>query len=398
MTKKQAKIFQLKPPAENRIELLKKLDSKLLDGEFEYVIRESKSAIKRFPSEKFFYIIQSLAYACIKKNTEALKILNTAEKLFPDNSDVLYYLAKIHKEESSFDLAEEYFLKSLKHSPKSDHLGKAEILNDYAVLLRLVGRRKDAIKKLKLALKENRKDTLALHNYELFMKELKQGDLPLDDSELFQTIQIEEYFRDKFRKEFLSEHETKQVMQLIVDAWNKEVAPYSERLKNLSISEKSKWFRRVELNFSLVNIGKIENDDLDEIISKEDFAKTLDMINEALDFLPPDSILVLPLVQPLLYEAGLSDERVEDILESGKPTAEEEDILHWAVDVGFLIMDSVYEEDEYVKELIWEEAIDVAADYVPRIKSREMIDDLARIFEQIINLAKGNKKKSRKKR
>ncbi len=398
MAKKHAKIFHLKPDMLSPMELMEKLNKKLYDGEFNYVIKESKTAIKRYPREKLFYILQALAYSAIKNNTEALKILKSAEKLFPNDSEIFYNLAKIYFEESEFAVSEEYFLKAIKNVPKSDYRSKAEFLNDLAVLYRILGRYKEAVKLLKQALNENPKDSRVKSNYKLYSKELAKGGPPLDDHGLFQEIQTEEYFRAKTRTEFISEDEAEQVMLIIQDAWNKEVVPHSKKLKNLSITEKSKWFRNIEPDFSLVYLKELKEDDISKLFTNEDFEEAIDRINEELDFLPEDSILIIPIMQPLLDEVGLNIERLGEILNTGKRTDEEEDILLWASDIGLTLIDAAYERDEDEKELIIEEAVEIAADYVPRIKSREILTELVKVFEHIAVLAMEQEKNPRKKR
>ena len=127
---------------------------------------------------------------------------------------------------------------------------------------------------------------------------------------------------------------------------------------------------------------KNEKDDL------KDFMNLLDEINDMIDYLPPDSFLLIPFLDPLIKEAGLNKRRFDKIIMTNSPTEEEKELLQWASEIGFLMLDVVMENNKKEKELLREEAIDVAADYVPRIKSRKILPELEAVFEELKEMGK----------
>lgn len=117
--------------------------------------------------------------------------------------------------------------------------------------------------------------------------------------------------------------------------------------------------------------------------SFQDFSKMLDEINEIIDYLPSDSILLIPFLDPLIKAAGLSHKRFENIIMSGSPNEEDKELLQWAAELGFLMLDIVMEKDKKEKELLREEVVEVAADFVPRVKSRKILPDVEAVFEEL---------------
>ncbi len=117
-----------------------------------------------------------------------------------------------------------------------------------------------------------------------------------------------------------------------------------------------------------------------------DFFDILDNANKELDYLPPDSILLIPFLEPLLKEAGVTKKKLDYIIMNNAPNEEEKDILQWAAELGFLMMDLVDEADEDTKDLLRDEAVDVAADYVPRVKSRKILPEIELLFEELKNI------------
>ena len=120
----------------------------------------------------------------------------------------------------------------------------------------------------------------------------------------------------------------------------------------------------------------------------KDFMNLLDEINDMIDYLPPDSFLLIPFLDPLIKEAGLNKRRFDKIIMTNSPTEEEKELLQWASEIGFLMLDVVMENNKKEKELLREEAIDVAADYVPRIKSRKILPELEAVFEELKEMGK----------
>lgn len=118
-------------------------------------------------------------------------------------------------------------------------------------------------------------------------------------------------------------------------------------------------------------------------LSKKEIDEILDSINEELDFLPEDSILYIPFLIPLYEAAGLTEKQIQNTLFSDDPAPEDIHILQWGIDVGYSLIDASLEDDDNEWELIMEEAVDIAADYVPRVKSRDILIQIETMLRKI---------------
>ncbi len=106
----------------------------------------------------------------------------------------------------------------------------------------------------------------------------------------------------------------------------------------------------------------------------EEDEQVMGLINERLDFLPENSVLLLPFLQSFLAETGLSSNRVEEIIVAGEQTEEEEDILITASNAAHTILEMLEDDDEEYQECLYEEAFDLASEYVPKVNGRVLLE------------------------
>ncbi len=377
--KKQAKIYHLNKKSKTVEDYLKDFDRYLLDGNFKLLIKQAGEAIKKYPTENvFLYISKAVAHSNINEEKTAIDILLNAKNIFRDEKAIHFYLAKFYDEQNKIEAAKSELLKAIELTPPRDKNSKSDFLNELAVLFWKEGNNKEAIKILKSALKENPTNLQAKENLEFFSME-RNNKPGTDLLGLFLKVQSDKYFASTGKSSFSSEKETNRILDIIFKKWNNEIAAKFDEINKLSKQKQEKFLREVEIDFSL-------NSPYKQTKTEEgldlDIEEIMDEINNYLDFLPADSLVILPLLEPLIIKAGMKKARILEIITKGNPSDEEKDILQWAVDVGFTLMDSNLEDDEAEKELIFEEAVEIAADYIPRTKSRDiLIKTAARLYE-----------------
>ncbi len=118
-------------------------------------------------------------------------------------------------------------------------------------------------------------------------------------------------------------------------------------------------------------------------LSKKEIDEILDSINEELDFLSEDSILYIPFLMQLFKAAGMTENQIQKTLFSDNPDPMNIHILQWGIYVGYCLIDASLEEDDNEWELLMEEAVEIAADYVPRVKSRDILLRIEEVLRQI---------------
>ena len=213
----------------------------------------------------------------------------------------------------------------------------------------------------------------------------------MDDVFHFQNIQMEKYFRSKNESAFQSKEETNRIMQLISDAYNSKIAPNKERLESSSAFEKTKWFKRIKIDFESKPLSKDENLKLFKslqtktrrksksqkrkgkprkqpaltLIKGSDISPEEESIADfksKFPFLPEDGIISITIASPFLILAGLEIERLQEILNEGVQDENEQNLFLWAYDIGSNLFNSVIEKDDKAAEDFLYEAIDIAYD------------------------------------
>jgi len=386
MKKKEPQIFNITDFDKGEKEFLF-ISSLIKDGNFEEAIKSSKEAIFKYPGNSSFFILQSLAYSFSMKNNEAISILKVAEKKFPIDDQVHYQLAKIYCIMGKYVEAENHFIKSYKLIPKDDIIMRSDCLNDLGILYEKINKRDKAVEKLELALIENPNNINAQNNLGKF-SDSKNPSIPKKNSAndlfLFQSLQVEKYFTNKKKKYFKNNKETQRILDIISDVWRENILPQKDKLKDMSKTEKTSWFKSIKIDFKK-NISEKST-----INKKDPFNNFMDDINENLSFLPPNSFLLLPFLVLFLNEAGISSVRTEEISSGKKPTEEEEDILLCSFDMATVLIDVIMEEDEDndddVKKQLFEDALDITSEYVPKVKGRAMILQIKDKLKEMLNM------------
>ena len=358
------------------------------------VIQEGGKARNKYPENFFFYTIPSIAYSCISRFEDAIQLLKEAEQKFPDSYEVLYQLARSYEDIEEYDEAEKYFKKSYEVTPEAYNDARSDCLNDLGAIYWEMRRKQEAIESWKLALIEDPKNSSAQNNLRDFTNVYGEPSAvsPLmDDLFHFQNIQMEKYFQSKNKSAFQSKKETNRIIQLISDAYNSKIVPKKERLNSSSAFEKTKWFKRIKIDFESKPMSKDENLKLFKslqtksdrksksekrkanpqkepaltLIQGKEFSpeeKSLADFKNKFPFLPEDGLLYITIASPFLISAGLEPERLLEILDEGTQDEDEQNMLLWACDIGSNLFNSVMEEDDKAADDFFYEALDIASD------------------------------------
>lgn len=383
--------FDIKP---EEIKDLKKIQKLLNNKKFLPVINEGRKARNKYPKNYFFYTIPSIAYSLINRHEDVFKLLKEAEQRFPDSYEVFYQLAKVYEDLEDYEEAEKCFKKSYEVTPEAYNDARAECLNDLGVINWIMHRKKEALELWKDALKEDPKNLLAQNNLSDFTNEYGEPAAispKMDDLFHFQNIQLEKYFRSKNESTFKSKEETNRILQLISDAYNRKIASKKERLDSSTAIEKTKWFKRIKIDFESKPMSKDENLKLFKsmqtktskkskskkrmekpqkepaltLIQGKKFPqdeKPLSDFKSKFPFLPEDGLVSISIATPFLFSAGYELERILEILDDGVHDEDEKTMILWAYDIGSNLFKSVTEEDEEAAEDFYYNAIDIAYD------------------------------------
>jgi len=253
MSKYKNNIHELYPFFQKaEMDMLAKINKLLMDGNYKKVIEETEKAIIKYPGNRFFYIMKSIAHSQINQKEEALMTLKQAEEKFPTDYEIPFQLAKIFEDYRDYPNAEIHYRKSYDLTPKKYKDARSDCLNDLGALFWELNLRDTALEYWELAIKEypkNKKAKDNLKNCTNKYGEPVSANKLFDDMYHFQIIQTQKYFKIKNKTEFSSEEEANKIIRIINETWNKHIAPEKDKLDTIPVDEITKWFKSFDLNF-----------------------------------------------------------------------------------------------------------------------------------------------------
>jgi len=402
LQKKKTPIYNINPESEE-INKLIELQGLLNDRKFKRVIQECSAARKKYPNNFFFYTIGSIALSMIGKEEESFNLMLETVKKFPDEYEVRFQLAKVYEDFEDYESAEVEYKKSYDLTPREYADTRSDCLNDLGVIYWKTRRKEEALEQWKLALIEDPKNIKAQNNYRKFSNEygepLAVSSL-MDDIFRFQNLQTKKYLADKGKNEFSNDEEAKKIIGIIMDAWNKNIAPQKEKLDSYNPAQKTDWFNSVALDFenqtSLTETMEYDNNKLLPYLEDYDIYSIYDCVDE-------NDLIILPFTFPLLRAVGIKEERLDDLFDKkDEPTDYEEYIIEWAVEIGSAVGDGVIEEKEKGKTELYQIALTIAKEELNEKEADSAITDLKNLFRKAIDesekLEKKKSKKNRKKK
>ena len=143
-------------------EKLKKLLNYFQSGNFEHVIRESRTLLKKFPDSPAIHNLLGLSLQQINNFEDAKKSYLKALKQDPKNLAVLNNLGSVCRVMEDFEDSEKYLLEVIKIKPNY-----INALSNYGNLKRELNDFKSAIELYKKALSIDDKQFLIHHNLSL---------------------------------------------------------------------------------------------------------------------------------------------------------------------------------------------------------------------------------------
>ena len=153
-------------------EKLKKLVNYFQSGNFEHVIRETRTLLKKFPQSPGIYNLLGLSLQQINNFEDAKKSYLKALQLEPKNPAVLNNLGSVCRVMEDFEDSEKYLTSVLKMQPNY-----INALSNYGNLKRELNDFKGAIELYKKALSINDKQFLIHHNLSLSYLGIGEFDL-----------------------------------------------------------------------------------------------------------------------------------------------------------------------------------------------------------------------------
>lgn len=214
------------------------------------------------------------------------------------------------------------------------------------------------------------------------------------DYHLFIDIQMGKYLKSVNRSEFNSDAEAKNVLDKIIESYNKQIAPEHDRLDNSTNEAKAAWFNSVQINFLFSDSGSNSLNYKSKL--KETTPEVIKFYDKVFPFLPPGNILFVLLAVPALEAYGYPYQRFSKLLEGEKPSAIEKDILRWGYTITLYLMSAFIEKKEADKKKALSYAIETANKELDEITTHKVISEINdNINEHFASMKKSKNKKKK---
>lgn len=145
------------------------------------------------------------------------------------------------------------------------------------------------------------------------------------------------YLKSVNRGEFNSDAEAKNILDKIIETYNKLIAPEHNRLDDSTTEAKAAWFNSIEIDFSSQS----------SITDSETYKSKINQISlemlkyyddNVFPYLPPGAVKFLLLAGPALDAYGYPFERFKKLMLGEKPTDIEKGILRWAYTITLYLL------------------------------------------------------------
>ncbi len=324
---------------------LRRLDKLIEQRKFRIALPFVRELMTKYPDDTIVHIGLALCLSETGQRSEALDVLQAADRRFPNDYTILYHIAETQNEVEAFEDAEHTYRKSLELTPASCHAERSECYNGLGVVLWRQHKKSDALEMWKLAMKENPRNRIAQRNLKELTNEFNEpvtAAKPMDDFRHFQNIQMEFYFQSEKKSEFSTMREAEDFFGLLMNTWNSQLADRGKGMDSMTAAEKTELFKSVRMDYSGISKAAVQHTPGPEPRkSRKPSApgavdrKLLAMMNERFDFLPPDTALfVITVGTDAMIAAGMDPRRLISLLRGeSKVTAEEEQLILWAFDI-----------------------------------------------------------------
>ncbi|MCL4540047.1 MAG: tetratricopeptide repeat protein [Bacteroidetes bacterium] len=324
---------------------LRRLDKLIEQRKYRIALPFVRELVAKFPEDTIVHVGLALCLSETGQRSEALDVLQAADRRFPNDYTILYHIAETQNELEAFEDAERTYRKSLDLTPASCHVERSECYNGLGVVLWRQHKKGEALEVWKLAIRENPKNRMAQGN----LRELtNQYGEPLavsqemDDLFHFINVQQELYLKGLDKPEFSAKQEAETFFTAVKEVWNAQVAERGKELDTMTPEEKTKLFRAVKVDHSRISESsgsatpkRVSGKTRRRTTLGQNELKLQAMMNERFDFLPSyTGTLVMIAGSRALIAAGMEPERcVAFVKGEAKATEEEKDIILWAYDL-----------------------------------------------------------------
>ena len=224
---------------------------------------------------------------------------------------------------------------------------------------------------------------------------MKSIDQIKTDYNLFIDIQIAKYLKTVDKDSFSNDREARTVIEKIIEAYNKIIAPEHLKLDNLTLSAKTAWFNSIEVNYDEVyDIQLIE----DSYNPEGEFENTENNNYGLFPFLEEDLFPLIVFIGPALRIYGLPLERFENLISGEEPTEIEEDLITWAVNIVLYVMGSIFEDTKESRKESFNMAIEIAMEFLTEQDAVEVVNEINAQINDVYNSEQQRKHKKRKKK
>jgi tetratricopeptide (TPR) repeat protein len=308
--------------------------------------------LARSPDEPELY--QELGY-CYEETGElekGIEITRRAVERFPDDIDVLVDHAEILFFNNRFEEAEQVYRRILTIIDPNEKQARSSFLVCLGETLWEQDKQVEALEAWKEALKENPENeeigsVIALRTSESGgTAEVK----PIDDFSHFYSIAKSKYLKGKGRDSYGSPEEQERVSSLIKKSWEEFSSEKTTQLKKMTAEEKEALFQSVHIDFSQPaqvpqrNVGKQKKGKKSSLQPTVEERRFLQQLDARFGFLPPMGGAKLVLFGfPALLAAGMTPERLREIINGDLPAVDEEDAMEWAYEILEAVLEATYE-------------------------------------------------------
>lgn len=215
------------------------------------------------------------------------------------------------------------------------------------------------------------------------------------DYHLFIDIQMGKYLKSVNRGEFNSDAEAKNVLDKIIETYNKLISPEHDRLDNSITEAKASWFNSIQIDYpspaSVSHTINYKNK------LQETSLEAIELYDELFSFLPPGNFVFLLLAVPALEAYGYPFQRLSKLLDGETPSAIEKDILRWAYTITLYLMSAFIEKKETDKKKALSYAIEIVNKELDEISTQKVISEINANIKEHFAFAKKRKANKKKK-
>ena len=237
----------------NNEELHSVIINLLENGNNKEATRIARILCNEFQDDLEAHLLLGMALLNDKKYDKSRRVVSKALERFPNESRFNKLLGHIFGNLNRLNDAEQNYIAAIEKAVDADKEEVAMLHYYLGEVLWGQNNRDDAVEQWKKALlidpecidaKKVLDDNLNMYS------EPKAPNLVFDDLYHFQRIHMKRYYALVDRDEFISQDEAGAVTSIIMNGWNEFVSPRSKEIDNMTVEERTAFFKSITLNFT----------------------------------------------------------------------------------------------------------------------------------------------------